>query len=83
MAPASCVRGHKGGPATGRIGAGRAWVLHALRSSVPTARNVTALSQMEQSARPGGGCSQVVGSGSRVAQIQQARVTPLVRGFPV
>jgi hypothetical protein len=27
---------------------------------VPTARNVTALSQMEQSARVGGGCSQVV-----------------------
>lgn len=31
---------------------------------MPTARNVTALSQMEQSARVGGGCSQVVRSGS-------------------
>jgi hypothetical protein len=33
---------------------------YASRSSVPTARKVTALSQMEQSVRLGSGCSQVV-----------------------
>ena len=32
---------------------------------MPTARNVTALSKMEQSARVGGGCSQVVQLDSR------------------
>ena len=42
MAPASCVRGHKGGPATGRIGAGRAWLLHAWSSSPASDEDVTA-----------------------------------------
>jgi len=37
---------------------------YALRSKMPTARKVAALSQMEQSAQVGGGCSQVVPSGS-------------------
>jgi hypothetical protein len=37
---------------------------HALRSTVPTARIVTAPSRMEQSARVGAGCSQVVLRGS-------------------
>jgi hypothetical protein len=57
-APDDVERQLDGPPALGLL-------LDASKSSLPMARNVTALSQMEQSARVGGGCSQIVQWGGR------------------
>jgi len=79
MAPASCVRGHKGGPATGRIGAGRAWLLHAWSSSPASDEDVTAPSwEGQRRGRLRAGSSGAIGKRLRAAP--SASAGPSSRG---